>query len=147
MREPYPIDITREQFEYIREDLEGAKKKTCPREVDLYEVFCAVLYLLKNAITWRAMPHDFPKWQLVSYYFRVWSAPDDKGLSLLDRVLADLEDRQRYALGRAETPSMVIVYSKSIQNADTAEEKGCFCQHKSTANIKIFLQHLNNQIM
>jgi hypothetical protein len=49
---------------------------------------------------------------------------DSTGLSLLDRVLADLEDRQRYNLGRTETPSMVIIDSKSVQNADTATEKG-----------------------
>ena len=37
----YPSDITREQFEIIRPDLENAKKKTRPRKYDLYDVFCA----------------------------------------------------------------------------------------------------------
>ena len=124
MRNAYPSDISREQFEYIREDLESAKKTTCPRKIDLYEVLCAILYLLKNAITWRSMPHDFPDWRLVNYYYNVWSKPDETGLSLLDRILADLEDRQRHSLGRSETPSMVIIDSKSVQNADTAKEKG-----------------------
>ena len=45
MRKAYPSDITREQFEHIREDLESAKKRTSPRKVDLYDVFCAVLHL------------------------------------------------------------------------------------------------------
>jgi hypothetical protein len=35
MREPYDTDITREQFEHIRHDLENAKKRTAPRKVDL----------------------------------------------------------------------------------------------------------------
>ena len=39
----YPSDITREQFEIIRPDLEKAKKKTRPRKYDLYDIFCAVL--------------------------------------------------------------------------------------------------------
>ena len=43
MRKPYPSDITREQFSWIEDDLKSAKKATRPREVDLYEVFCAVL--------------------------------------------------------------------------------------------------------
>ncbi|QDZ77093.1 hypothetical protein D0437_30605 [Bacillus cereus] len=30
----------------IREDLESARKTTRPRTVDLYKVFCGVLYLL-----------------------------------------------------------------------------------------------------
>ncbi|MDD7805178.1 MAG: IS5/IS1182 family transposase, partial [Endozoicomonas sp. (ex Botrylloides leachii)] len=46
MRQQYPSDITREQFEPILPILESARKKTKPRTIDLYEVFCAVLYLL-----------------------------------------------------------------------------------------------------
>ena len=42
----YPSDITREQFEIIRPDLEAAKRKTRPRKYDLYDIFCAVLYVL-----------------------------------------------------------------------------------------------------
>ena len=44
----YPSDISKEQFEIIRKDLENAKKRTRPRKVDLYDVFCAILYLLKG---------------------------------------------------------------------------------------------------
>ena len=33
----YPNDITREQFEMIRKDLEGARKATHPRKYDLYD--------------------------------------------------------------------------------------------------------------
>ena len=40
----YPSDISREEYNLIREDLEGAKKTTRPRKYDLYDVFCAVLY-------------------------------------------------------------------------------------------------------
>ena len=34
----YPSDTSREQFEIIKLLLEGARKKTKPRTVDLYEV-------------------------------------------------------------------------------------------------------------
>ncbi|MBH0354597.1 transposase [Bacillus thuringiensis] len=42
----YTGNVSREQFELIREDLENARKRTRPRTVDLYEVFCGVLYVL-----------------------------------------------------------------------------------------------------
>ena len=45
MRKKYPSDISREQFEEIREELANAKKKTHPRSYDIYDIFCAVLYL------------------------------------------------------------------------------------------------------
>ena len=52
-RKVYPSDISREQFEAIREMLENARKKTNPRRVDLYEIFCAILYLLREGCRWR----------------------------------------------------------------------------------------------
>ena len=33
----YPSDISREQFEIIRQDLENVKKRTRPRKYDLYD--------------------------------------------------------------------------------------------------------------
>ncbi len=47
MHKNYPSHVTKEQFENIRSILENSKKKTKPRNLDLYEVFCAVLYVLK----------------------------------------------------------------------------------------------------
>ena len=83
----YPSEITREQFELVRKELESIKKKTKPREVDLYDVFCAVLYVIKGGIQWRMLPSDFPNWELVYYYFRIWSETDETGTSTLDRIL------------------------------------------------------------
>lgn len=45
MRKAYPSDISRKQFEHILPILESARKKTKPRTVDLYDVFCGLLYV------------------------------------------------------------------------------------------------------
>ena len=57
----YPSDISREEYEQIREDLEGVRKKTRPIEYDSYNVFCAVLYVVQGGIQWRMLPDDYPK--------------------------------------------------------------------------------------
>ena len=124
MRISYPSDISREQFEKIQEDLTAAKKKTHPSTYDLYDIFCAVLYLVKEGCTWRGIPHDFPKWQNVRYHYDIWAKPDENGVSILDRVLRKLVEAERERNGRKAQTTMIIVDSKSIQNADTAEEKG-----------------------
>ena len=87
MRKSYPSDISREQFEIIKPLLESARKKTAPRKIDLYEVFCAVLYLLRNGCQWRFLPGEFPKWQSVYAYWSKWSEPDQYGVSVLERAL------------------------------------------------------------
>lgn len=124
MRKEYPSDITREQFELIREELEGATKRTHPRKYELYDIFCAVLYLMKEGCTWRALPHDYPNWQNVRYHYDIWAKEDGDGISLLDRILRKLVEMERKENGREAKTTMLIADSKSIQNADTAESKG-----------------------
>ena len=124
MRKSYPSDISREQFEKIREELESIQKKTYPRKYDLYDIFCAVLYLLKEGCTWRAIPHDYPNWQNVRYHYDIWSKPNDDGISPLDRTLRKLVELERKENERSSQTTMIIVDSKSIQNADTAQNKG-----------------------
>jgi transposase len=83
----YPSNISRKQFEHVKPILESAKKSTRPRTLDLYDVFCAVLYVLKTGCQWRALPHDFPKWSSVYMYFRTWSFKKDDEDSILETVL------------------------------------------------------------
>ena len=88
MRQNYPSDISREQFQAILPILASARKKTRPRTIDLYDVFCAVLYLLKSGCQWRMIPNDFPKWRTVHAYFQQWSEPQGEGKpSLLEQAL------------------------------------------------------------
>ena len=93
MRKRYPSDITREQFESIKPILENARKKTAPRKVDLYNVFCAVLYVLKTGCQWRALPHEYPKWKTVYSYFEIWSEKKKKQPTILEQVLKKISWR------------------------------------------------------
>lgn len=83
----YPSDTSRERFEQILPILGQCRKRTKPRSVDLYEVWCAVLYLLRTGCQWRALPSDFPKWRTVHSYFAKWSEVDAEGVSLLEQAL------------------------------------------------------------
>ena len=83
----YPSDISKEAFEEIRPLLESVRKQTKPRTVDLYEVFCGVLYLLKSGCQWRMLPSEYPKWRTVHAYFAKWSEPGPDGVSVLERAL------------------------------------------------------------
>jgi transposase len=87
MRKKYPSDITRKQFQKIRPLLEKARKKTKPRTLDLYDVFCGVLYVLKSGCQWRMLPSDFPKWRSVHSYFEIWSEEVEGKESILDQAL------------------------------------------------------------
>ena len=88
MSHSYSSDISREQFARILPCLESARRRTKPRTVDLYDVFCGVLYLLKSGCQWRMLPADFPDWRTCYKYFRQWSErPDPAKYSILEQVL------------------------------------------------------------
>ena len=124
MRQAYPSDITRGQFDLIRHIFESARKRTCPRKYDLYDIFCAILYILKEGCTWRALPHDFPNWKRVYRYFQMWGASSESENSLFQQAMEELVMSERIIDGREAGTSMVIVDSKSVKNTDIPEEKG-----------------------
>ena len=80
-------DVSREKFEEILPLLQSVRRRTKPTTVDLYEVFCAVLYLLRTGCQWRFLPPEFPAWQNVYAYWRKWSEPDQHGMSVMERAL------------------------------------------------------------
>jgi hypothetical protein len=88
MSHSYPSYISREQFGLVLPILESARCRTKPRRVDLYDVFCGVLYVLKSGGQWRMLPKDFPNWRTCYKYFQQWSEkPDPAADSLLEEVL------------------------------------------------------------
>ncbi|NGX47511.1 MAG: hypothetical protein K1000chlam3_00886 [Chlamydiae bacterium] len=65
----YPSDISREQFDKIKPQLESMRTPPRSRIIDLYDIFCGILYVLKSGCQWRMLPKDFPKWRTCHYYF------------------------------------------------------------------------------
>lgn len=86
-RKSYPSDISREKFAEIEPLLRSVRRSTKPIKQDLYEVFCAVLYLLRTGCQWRYLPPQFPNWHNVYAYWRKWSEPDQHGVSVLEQAL------------------------------------------------------------
>ena len=99
MRKRYPSDISRDQFEKIKDILESTRKKTKPRKLDLYDMFCGVLYTLKSGCQWRMIPSDFPKWNTIYFYFKIWSEKKNDKDSALETVLKKIGWKSTYQRG------------------------------------------------
>jgi len=61
MRTKHASDISKEKFSEVEPLLRSVRRSTKPTTIDLYEVFCAVLYLLRTGCQWRFLPGEFPK--------------------------------------------------------------------------------------
>ena len=44
------------------------------RKYLLYLIWDAIYYLLKSDCQWRMLPKEYPKWELVYYYYSKWHA-------------------------------------------------------------------------
>lgn len=83
----YASDINREKFTEILPLPQGVRRRTKSTTVDLYEVFCGVLYVLRSGCQWRMLPESFPKWVTGHAYIAKRSKPDEHGTSVRERSL------------------------------------------------------------
>jgi putative transposase len=112
MTKAYPNDLTWEQWELIADLFPEAKSGGRPRTTALYAVMNAILYVLCQGCTWRALPRDFPAWSTVYGYFRAWSK-DGTWLKVHDKLYQWV----RVAAGREPSPSEAAVDSQSVETA------------------------------
>jgi len=91
----YPSDITREQFALIQADLTPKKKRTKPREIELYDIFCAILYIIKGGIQWDMIPTNFPKKSIVRHYYDIWTKKRADETTILSEVLKKISNNSQ----------------------------------------------------
>src|SRR5712692_1843742 len=72
-RRTYPTDLTDEQWHIVAPRVPPEKRGGRHRTVNMREVVNAILYILRTGCQWRNLPHDFPPWGTVSWYFWLWS--------------------------------------------------------------------------
>ncbi|MGA4044710.1 IS5-like element ISRso1 family transposase, partial [Ralstonia nicotianae] len=66
----YPSDLTDIEWVAVQPLLPRAAVRGRRRECDLREVVNALRYLVRAGCGWRMLPHDFPPWQTVYWWFR-----------------------------------------------------------------------------
>lgn len=112
-RKPYPSDLSCEQWKLLETMLPPAERLGRKRTVDLREIFNALLYILRTGCAWRYLPHEFPQWTTVYYYFQKWR-DSDCFIALNDKLRRML----RKQLGRDENPSAGIIDSQSVKTSE-----------------------------
>jgi putative transposase len=88
----------------------------------------ALLYITKGGVQWRMLPKEYPKWQLVYYYFRKWTG---EGLIPVlctkyevEEIHDYLRDYCRKQQNKEESPSLGLIDSQSVKTSSMTPEKG-----------------------
>ena len=112
-RRRYPSDLTDPQWARLEPLVPGAKPGGRPPAHPRRDLVDAMLYVLRNGVVWRALPHEYPPWQTVYHYFRRWR--DD---GTFERMNAVLRTQARVRAGRDPQPSAAIIDSQSVKTTE-----------------------------
>src|SRR5690606_37619095 len=93
--EPYPSDLTDEEWSVIAPLMPGPSKLGRPPRHDKRRLLDAIFYLVRSGIAWRMMPKDLPPWRICYHYFSKWKAE-----GVWQRVHDELRGFVRYRSGK-----------------------------------------------
>jgi transposase len=116
----YPSDLTDAQWKVVQPLIPAIAPDAAYQVHERREIVNAILYVLRSGCPWRLLPHEFPAWGTVYYYFR--RGPRE---GVWDHILQTLRIEVRKKQGRDPEPSAGIIDSQSIKtSAVRGPEKG-----------------------
>jgi transposase len=112
MRPPYSTDLTDAEWAQLATLVPPPKtggRPARPRR----EIFDAISYVVRTGCAWRLLPHDFPPWQTVYHYHRLWRKD-----GTWERIHDALRDQVREREGRQAQPTAAIIDSQSVRTTE-----------------------------
>ena len=118
----YPGDLSNEEWAVpelqIPEEM-NSKVIGRPRVYSLREILDGCFYIIKNGCQWRYLPHGFPPYQVLFYYFNCWRKA--KAMEKTNDILVKLV---RVKSERNEEPGVVLIDLQSVRTGEQAGVKG-----------------------
>jgi transposase len=106
----YPTDLSDAEWTVLGPLIPSCKPGGRPEKWPRRLVLDGIFYMVRSGCQWRLLPRDFPPWQTVYHYFRLWRLD-----GTWERLTAVLRERERVRQGRHPQPSGCILDSQSVR--------------------------------
>jgi transposase len=131
-RTPYPTDVSDDEWAFVAPYLTLMTEDAPQRHHDRREVFNALRWLVHTGAPWRYLPGDLPPWPAVYQQTRRWLEA-----GCFESMVHDLRALLRWAEGRADAPTAVILDSATRQSTPESGHRAEYDGSKRRKGSKI----------
>jgi putative transposase len=118
-RRAYPTDLSDAEFACLAPHLPPPKPRGRPWRHPQREILDAIYYVVRTGCQWRGLPHEYPPWPTVYYWFRRWRLD-----GTWERLNGALRERLRAQAGRQSQPRAAIRDSQSVKTTRVGGVRG-----------------------
>ena len=109
-RRAYPSDLSDAEFAVLEPHLPPPRPRGRPWRWPLRAILDGIFYVIRTGAQWRQLPHEYPPWPTVYWWFRRWRLD-----ATWEQLNAALRERLRVHVGRQPQPSAGIIDSQSVK--------------------------------
>ena len=118
MRQPYPSDLSDAEYASLLSHL-PQPDRVRPWKHALRELLDGNFYVVRTGCQWRALPHEYPPWQTVYWWFRRFRLD-----GTWEQLNAALRQHVRMLVGRHPQPSAGVIDSQSVKASGVGGLRG-----------------------
>lgn len=115
----FPARLTDEVWAVLRPLVPANRPGGRPPKYTRRALVDAILYVVRQGCTWRALPPDLPHWNTAFWYFQEWQKD-----GTWDRIEDGLRRAVRTAEGRDPEPSAGVADSQTVRATEQPGPRG-----------------------
>jgi putative transposase len=115
----FPARLTDEQWAILEPLVPAGKPGGRTAKYSRRAILDAIVYVVRQGCTWRALPADLPHWNTAFRYFRCWQED-----GTWDQIEDSLHRMVRVSQGREPEPSAGVADSQTVRRTEQPGPRG-----------------------